>query len=315
LEAGNGDAFVAPKKLGRAKRIDDAGPRYIEFAKATLPRALSLEGIRVVVDCANGAGYKVAPVVLWELGADVKTIGVSPDGFNINDGCGSTAPGGLQEAVKEYRADIGIALDGDADRVIIADEKGRLVDGDQILATIATSLQRSGQLRGEGVVSTVMANMGFEVFLQESGIRLHRTKVGDRYVVEEMRRRGINLGGEPSGHVILSDHATTGDGLITALNVLRVVVEDGRPVSAVCDNYDPYPNILKNVRYTNKDPLEAGAVKAAIEAGNAALGDTGRTVIRKSGTEPLIRVMAEGRDSVLVERVVNDICRAVEDAA
>lgn len=303
------------EKLGRAKRIDDAGPRYIEFAKATLPRRLSLEGLRVVVDCANGAAYKVAPVVLWELGADVKTMGVSPDGFNINQGCGSTAPQKLCEAVKEYRADIGIALDGDADRVIISDEKGNIVDGDQILATISASLQRSGKLKGDGVVSTVMANMGLEGFLTGHGLALHRTKVGDRYVVAEMRERGINLGGEPSGHVILSDHATTGDGLITALNVLGVVAEHGRPVSEVCNNFDPFPNILKNVRFKGNNPLKTEAVKEAIAAGEDALGAKGRTVIRKSGTEPLIRVMAEGEDAQLVERVVDDICAAVEAAS
>ena len=314
MEGDLSGSLVAADKMGRAKRIDDAGPRYIEFAKATLPRRLNLDGVRVVLDCANGAAYKTAPVVLWELGADVKELGVSPDGFNINEGCGSTSPAKLQEAVKEYRADIGIALDGDADRVIISDEKGNLVDGDQILATISTSLQRSGKLKGEGVVSTVMANMGFEKFLDDHGMRLYRTKVGDRYVVEEMRQQGINLGGEPSGHIIMSDHATTGDGLITALNVLGVMAEEGKPVSEICDNFDPYPNILKNVRYTGGNPLGVASVKQAIDEGNAALADKGRTVIRKSGTEPLIRVMAEGEDAQLVERVVDDICDAVKAA-
>ncbi|MEE4209139.1 MAG: phosphoglucosamine mutase, partial [Parvularcula sp.] len=302
------------EKLGRAKRIDDAGPRYIEFAKATLPRRMSLEGLRVVLDCANGAAYKVAPVVLWELGADVKTLSVSPDGFNINDGCGSTHPGKLQEAVREYRADIGIALDGDADRVIISDERGNLVDGDQILATIAADHKKHGKLKGGGVVSTVMSNMGFEKFLGEHDLRLVRTKVGDRYVVEAMREHGMNLGGEPSGHVILSDHATTGDGLITALNVLGVVHTTGRSVSEVCSKFDPFPSLLKNVRYRSGNPLEAEAVRKAIAAGEAALSDKGRTVIRKSGTEPLIRVMAEGEDADLVQRVVDDIVAAVEKA-
>ena len=306
--------LAEPSKLGRAKRIDDAGPRYIEFAKSTLPRRVSLDGVRVVLDCANGAAYKTAPVVLWELGADVKTLGVDPNGFNINDGVGSTQPEKLQAAVQEYRADIGIALDGDADRVIISDEKGNLVDGDQILATIATSLQRAGKLQGEGVVGTVMANMGFEKFLEDQGMRLIRTKVGDRYVVEAMRERGMNVGGEPSGHVILSDFSTTGDGLVTALNILRVVAEQGRPVSEVCDNYDPYPSLLQNIRYSGSNPLEAAAVKAAIEAGNAKLADRGRTVIRKSGTEPLIRVMAEAEDERLVKEVVSSICAAVEKA-
>lgn len=314
MEEDLNDGLVEASKLGRAKRIDDAGPRYIEFAKSTLPRRINLEGVRVVLDCANGAAYKSAPVVLWELGADVKTLGVEPNGFNINDGVGSTQPEKLQAAVKEYRADIGIALDGDADRVIISDEKGNLVDGDQILATIACSLQRSGKLQGEGVVGTVMANMGFEKFLGEQGMCLVRTKVGDRYVVEAMRERGMNLGGEPSGHVILSDYTTTGDGLVTALNILRVVVEQGRPVSEVCDNYDPFPSLLKNIRYSGDNPLDKADVQKAIEAGNAKLGDRGRTVIRKSGTEPLIRVMAEAEDDKLVRAVVDDICTAVKKA-
>ncbi|MEM9810682.1 MAG: phosphoglucosamine mutase [Pseudomonadota bacterium] len=314
MEEGPNVGLAKPDMLGRAKRIDDAGPRYIEFAKAALPRRLSLDGVRVVLDCAHGAAYKTAPVVLWELGADVKTIGVTPDGFNINDGCGSTAPARMCEAVKEYRADIGIALDGDADRVIIADEKGNIIDGDQILATISTALQRSGSLKGEGVVGTVMANMGFERFLGDHGMSLVRTKVGDRYVVEAMRERGMNVGGEPSGHVILSDYSTTGDGLVTALNVLGVVVEQDRPVSDVCDNFDPFPSVLKNIRYRGGNPLETSAVKAAIEAANTALEQRGRTVIRKSGTEPLIRVMAEGEDEAAVTKVVDDICAAVQAA-
>ncbi|MCQ8185431.1 phosphoglucosamine mutase [Parvularcula maris] len=308
-------ALAPAGKLGRAKRIDDAGPRYTEFAKATLPRSLNLDGVRVVLDCANGAAYKVAPVVLWELGADVKTIGVEPNGTNINDGVGSTHPEKLHAAVREYRADIGIALDGDADRVIIADEKGRIVDGDQILATIACSLKKHGNLTGGGVVSTIMSNMGLEKFLTRQKLDLVRTKVGDRYVVEAMRERGINLGGEPSGHVILSDYATTGDGLITALNILRVMHDSGRPVSEVTSNYEPYPLLLKNVRYTEGNPLAADSVKKAIEAADEKLGDKGRTVIRKSGTEPLIRVMAEGEDKALVQNVVDDICEAVEKAS
>ena len=314
MEEGADVGLAHADKIGRAKRYDDAGARYIEFAKATLPRRMSLEGVRVVLDCANGAGYKTAPVVLWELGADVKTIGVNPDGFNINEGCGSTHPQKLADAVKEYRADIGIALDGDADRVIIADEKGRIVDGDQILATISSFLLGNGKLRGDGVVSTVMSNMGFEKYLGGLGLELVRTKVGDRYVVEAMRERGINLGGEPSGHVILSDYATTGDGLVTALNVLGVVHAQQKPVSEVCNNFDPYPSILKNVRFSGANPLETDDVKKAIEAGQHRLGEKGRTVIRKSGTEPLIRVMAEGEDEVLVQSVVDDICMAVEAA-
>jgi phosphoglucosamine mutase len=311
-----GDAsLAAPAEMGRAKRVDDAGPRYIEFAKATLPRRLSLEGIRVVLDCANGAGYKVSPTILWELGAEVKTIGASPDGFNINAEIGSTHPRQMQDAVTEYRADIGIALDGDADRVIVSDEKGRLVDGDQILATIATAMKRDGRLRGDGVVSTVMANMGLERYLGGHGLALHRTKVGDRYVVEEMRRADINLGGEPSGHVILSDYATTGDGLVTALQLLALVKQEGRPVSEVCRRFDPFPSLLMNVRYEGGDPLEAESVKVAIAQANETLGERGRTVIRKSGTEPLIRVMAEADDEGLVRRVVDEVCAAVKSAA
>ena len=307
-------SLAEPAEMGRAKRIDDAGARYIEFAKATLPRGLSLEGIRVVLDCANGAGYKVSPTVLWELGADVKTIGVEPDGFNINRNVGSTAPKKLQDHVLEYRADIGIALDGDADRVIVCDERGHLVDGDQILATIGAAMQGSGRLRGGGIVSTVMANMGLERYLAKRDLALHRTKVGDRYVVEAMRETGCNVGGEPSGHVILSDYATTGDGLVTALQVLGLVVEEGKPVSEVCQRFEPFPSLLRNVRYKGDDPLKADSVKAAIEAANETLGERGRTVIRKSGTEPLIRIMAEADDEGLVRRVVDEVCAAVEAA-
>lgn len=309
------DAGLAgPADLGRVKRIDDAGARYIEFAKAAFPRALSLEGLRVYIDCANGAGYKVAPTVLWELGADLKTLGVEPDGFNINRGVGSTATKRMQDGVLEYRADIGIALDGDADRVIISDEKGRIVDGNQILALIASSWKKDGRLRGDGVASTVMANMGLEKYLQADGLSLTRTKVGDRYVVEAMRARGLNVGGEPSGHVVLSDYATTGDGLVTALQVLAVVVAEGRKVSEVCNRFEPFPQILENVRYHGGDPLSADAVKKAIIAGEEKLGQSGRLVIRKSGTEPLIRVMGEGEDEQLVRTIVKEICGAVEKA-
>ncbi len=301
--------------LGRVKRVDDAGARYIEFAKAAFPRRCSLDGVRVVIDCANGAGYKVAPTVLWELGAEVKTIGVEPNGFNINNDVGSTAPKKMQDAVLEYRADIGIALDGDADRVIICDEKGRLVDGDQILALIARAWKKNDALKGGGVVSTVMANMGLEKFLAGEGLSLQRTKVGDRYVVEEMRSRGINVGGEPSGHVVLSDYGTTGDGLVTALQVLAVVVSEGRKVSEVCNCFEPFPQLLRNVRFKGGNPLEEAFVKTAIKSGEDRLGKTGRLVIRKSGTEPLIRVMAEGENAALVETVVGDICAAVEAAA
>ena len=300
--------------LGRVKRVDDAGARYIEFAKAAFPRRCSLDGVRIVIDCANGAGYKVAPTVLWELGAEVKSLGDEPNGFNINKDVGSTSPKRMQDAVLEYRADIGIALDGDADRVIICDEKGRLVDGDQILALIARAWKRDGALKGGGVVSTVMANMGLDKFLSGEGLSLHRTKVGDRYVVEEMRARGINVGGEPSGHVVLSDYGTTGDGLVTALQVLAVVVSENRKVSDVCNCFEPFPQLLKNVRFKGGDPLDAAGVRTAIKAGEDKLGKSGRLVIRKSGTEPLIRVMGEGESAALVKSVVDDICAAVEAA-
>lgn len=306
--------LAAPADLGRVKRVDDAGARYIEFAKNAFPRGLSLEGLRIVIDCANGAAYKVAPTVLWELGAEVKSIGVDPNGFNINQDCGSTSTKALQKAVVEYRADIGIALDGDADRVIICDEKGRSIDGDQILALIARHLLLRDELKGGGVVSTVMANFGLERFLSGLGLTLARTKVGDRYVVEAMRAKNMNIGGEPSGHVILSDYSTTGDGLVTALQVLAVVAGEKRLVSEACHCFEPSPQILKNVRVSGGAPLENAAVKAAIAAGEARLGAKGRVVIRKSGTEPLIRVMAEGDDEKAVSAVVDEICAAIEKA-
>lgn len=315
MKEGPNAGLAEPSELGRVKRIDDAGARYIEFAKAAFSRRQSLEGMRVVIDCANGAGYKVAPTVLWELGAEVKEIGVEPNGFNINRGVGSTSTKQLQDAVLEYRADIGVALDGDADRVIICDEKGRIIDGDQILAVIAQSWKTAGALKGAGVVSTVMANMGLGKFLESEGLALERTKVGDRYVVEAMRAKGMNVGGEPSGHVILSDYATTGDGLVTALQVLAVVASEGRKVSDVCHKFDPFPQLLQNVRYCGGNPLDAESVKAAIKAGEGKLGKSGRLVIRKSGTEPLIRVMGEAEDSSLVNSVVGDICAAVEKVA
>ena len=306
--------LAASADLGRVKRIDDAGARYIEFAKAAFPRRVSLDGVRVVIDCANGAAYKVAPTVLWELGAEVKTIGVEPNGFNINRDVGSTATKQLQDAVAEYRADIGIALDGDADRVIICDEKGRVIDGDQILALIGSSWKASGALKGGGVVSTVMANLGLEKFLAGEGLTLKRTAVGDRYVVEEMRASAMNVGGEPSGHVVLSDYGTTGDGLVTALQVLAVVAREGRAVSDVCRKFEPFPQLLKNVRFKKGDPLNDAGVAAAIKAGETKLGQSGRLIIRKSGTEPLIRVMGESENADLVKSVVADICAAVEKA-
>ncbi len=307
--------LAKPDKLGRAKRIEDAQARYIEFAKRTLPKSLALDGLRVVVDCANGAAYRVAPTALWELGAEVFSIGVEPDGFNINEKCGSTAPDRLADKVRELRADIGIALDGDADRVIIVDEHGQVVDGDQLMALIATSWKRRGMLNGDALVSTVMSNLGLERRLAEDGIALHRTKVGDRYVVEHMRANGFNIGGEQSGHIVLSDFSTTGDGLIAALQVLAEVVESGRPVSEACRQFEPVPQVLKNVRYGSGKPLERKDVQSAIADAEAELGNAGRLVIRPSGTEPLIRVMAEGDDAELVERIVDGLIAVVGQKA
>ena len=301
--------------LGRAKRIEGVQDRYIEFAKRTLPRDLSLDGLRVVVDCANGAAYRVAPEALWELGAEVISIGVDPDGFNINKDCGSTAPAALSAKVREVRADVGIALDGDADRVVIVDEKGHVVDGDQLMAVIAGSWKEDGRLAKNGVVSTIMSNLGFERHLNDMGLSLARTSVGDRYVLEHMREHGFNLGGEPSGHIILSDYTTTGDGLVAALQVLAVVKRQDKPVSEVCHRFEPLPQILKNVRYKKGAPLEDAKVKGVITGAQARLNGNGRLVIRPSGTEPVIRVMAEGDDQYLVEEVVDEIVEALTVAA
>jgi phosphoglucosamine mutase len=301
--------------LGRAKRIESVHARYIEFAKRTLPRRLDLEGLRVVVDCANGAAYKVAPEALWELGAEVIAMGVEPDGFNINRDVGSTAPEALVRKVRELRADVGIALDGDADRVIIVDEKGHLVDGDQLMAVVARSWRDDGRLAQPGIVATIMSNLGLERFLGGLGLTLVRTAVGDRYVLEHMREHGYNVGGEQSGHIILSDYATTGDGLIAALQLLSVVKRVGRPVSEVCHCFEPLPQILKNVRYADGQPLKNDAVVTAIESARQRLGTQGRLVIRPSGTEPVIRVMGEGDDRDLVTRVVDDVVDALARAA
>jgi phosphoglucosamine mutase len=301
--------------LGRARRIDDGQGRYVEFAKRTLPRNLSLDGLRVVVDCANGAAYKVAPQALWELGAEVISLGVEPDGFNINRECGSTEPAPLCRKVKEMRADIGIALDGDGDRVLIVDEHGRIVDGDQLLAVIAESWKADGRLTKPGVVATVMSNLGLERYLGKLDISLARTPVGDRYVLEHMRAHGFNVGGEASGHIILSDYTTTGDGLLTALQVLAVVKKQEQPVSSVCHRFDPLPQVLKNVRYGSGKPLESAKVRNAIKDAQARLDGHGRLIVRSSGTEPVIRVMGEGDDKVLIEEVVDGIVDALNSAA
>jgi len=301
--------------LGRAKRIESVHARYIEFAKRTLPRQVDLEGMRVVVDCANGAAYKVAPETLWELGAEVVAIGVEPDGFNINRDVGSTAPEALVRKVREIRADIGIALDGDADRVLIVDEKGQMVDGDQLMGVVARSWRDDGRLAQPGIVATIMSNLGLERYLGGMGLNLVRTAVGDRYVLEHMREHGYNLGGEQSGHIIMSDYATTGDGLIAALQLLAVVKRLDRPVSEVCHCFEPLPQILKNVRYKSGQPLQQDNVVTVIESARQRLGNTGRLVIRPSGTEPVIRVMAEGDDRDLVVRVVDDVVDALSKAA
>jgi phosphoglucosamine mutase len=307
--------LAEPRAIGRARRIDDAQGRYIHFAKATFPEHLRLDGLKIVIDCAHGAAYKVAPAALWELGAEVIAIGVAPDGFNVNEQVGSTHPKALQLKVLESGADIGIALDGDADRLIVVDERGQVVDGDQLMALIASRAAEAGTLKGGALVATVMSNLGLERFLATKGIALHRANVGDRHVLELMRDRGCNVGGEQSGHIILSDHATTGDGLVAALQVLAALVGSGKPASELLHLFDPLPQLLKNVRYKGGAPLEADSVKAAIAAGEAKLAGQGRLLIRKSGTEPLIRVMAEGEDKALVGRVVDDICAAVAAAA
>ncbi len=308
-------ALVPPSRLGRASRLEDAPGRYIEAAKQSFHRGLTLEGLRIVVDCANGAAYKVAPTVLWELGAEVVPIGVAPDGFNINKGVGSTAPGQLAALVQERRADLGIALDGDADRLVLVDEAGQVIDGDQILALVARSWHAQGTLRGGAVVATVMSNMGLERFLAQRGLKLLRTAVGDRYVGERMREEGCNLGGEQSGHMIMPDFGTTGDGLIAALQVLAVLVEEKRPASEALRCFTPLPQRLVNVRYAGASPLHDEGVKAAIAAEETALGARGRVLIRASGTEPVIRVMAEAEEEALVEATVARLAETIRAKA
>ena len=303
--------LAGPEHLGRASRLVDAAGRYIEAAKFSLPRGLRLDGLRIVLDCAHGAAYKVAPAALFELGAEVIALGVSPDGFNINRESGSTAPRQLCEAVLEHGADIGIALDGDADRVILADERGEIIDGDQILGLIARDMAEAGTLRGGSIVATVMSNLGLERFLARRGIDLIRTKVGDRYVAEVMREKGINLGGEQSGHVILSDFATTGDGLVAALQVLSVLVRSGKRASEACRMFAPLPQLLRNVRYAGASPLALPHIKTAIAEASTQLGTKGRVLIRASGTEPLIRVMAEGEDAAQIHAIVDSLCGTI----
>jgi phosphoglucosamine mutase len=308
-------SLAGPAEIGRAKRIEDAGARYIEFAKRTYPGESNLDGLRIVIDTANGAAYRTAPTALWELGAEIIEIGVDPNGLNINEKCGSTAPEAMCAKVKELRADIGIALDGDADRVIIADEKGSVIDGDQIMALVASSWAGRGQLKGGGLVATVMSNLGLERFMESKGLTLARTKVGDRYVVEHMRAHGFNIGGEQSGHIVLSDYATTGDGLLAALQVMAEVAKRGKPVSEVCKLFEPLPQVLKNVKFKDGTPLNDDRVKKAIEAATTRLGNAGRLVIRPSGTEPLIRVMAEGDNPHTVETIVDELCDVIAKAA
>ena len=315
LDANLGSRLAKSAELGRAKRVDSAQARYVEFAKRTLPRNISLEGLRIVIDCANGAGYKVAPEALWELGAEVVVIGAEPDGFNINRDVGSTSPDALIRKVREMRADVGIALDGDADRVLLIDEKGHPVDGDQLMAVVAKSWRDEGRLSQPGIVSTIMSNLGLERHLETLGLSMARTAVGDRYVLEYMREHGYNIGGEQSGHLIISDYSTTGDGLIAALQVLAVVRKENRAVSEVCHRFEPLPQILKNVRFRAGQPFAQDSVVTAIEDAKKRLGNGGRLVIRPSGTEPLIRVMGEGDNRDLVERVVDDVVDALTKAA
>lgn len=311
LESG----LAAPSRIGRAKRIDDSQARYIELVKGTFPRNLRLDGLRVVIDCANGAAYKVAPAVLWELGAEIIPIGVEPNGTNINLDCGSTAPEAMCARVREVRADFGIALDGDADRVVLSDEYGRIIDGDQVLALIASSWKKSETLRGGGVVGTVMSNAGLERYLTGLDLKLARSAVGDRYVIEEMKKGGYNVGGEQSGHIVLNDFCTTGDGLLAGLQVLAAIAKEGKPASEACHLFEPLPQVLKNIRYKHGAPLEDEKVKKVMDSCRDKLNGTGRILVRKSGTEPLIRIMAEGEDEKLINAVVGEIAKAIEEAA
>ncbi len=312
---GTEQQLVEAALVGRARRIDDARGRYLHAVKQSVSNETRFDGLKVVIDCANGAAYQVAPSAIWELGAEIVTLGVTPDGTNINDGVGSTSLDALKAAVIENSADIGIALDGDADRLIVIDEKGQTVDGDQIMALIATRMHEKGNLRGGGLVATVMSNLGLERYMQSLGLKLERTKVGDRHVLEKMRQGGFNVGGEQSGHVILLDYATTGDGTTAALRILASMIRSGKRASALLNLFDPVPQLLKNVRFDGASPLEDATVKAVIADAETQLAGTGRLVIRASGTEPLIRVMAEGDDAAQVEAVVDRICDAVRNAS
>ena len=314
MENGGREGRAAPADLGRAMRLEDAPGRYIEYVKHTFPEDRTLDGVKVVVDCANGAAYGVAPTVLTELGAEVVAIGIEPDGFNINAGCGSTAPERMQEAVVRHGAGLGIALDGDADRLVMADETGALLDGDQLMAVIAESWHASGRLKGGGVVATVMSNLGFENYLGGIGLGVDRTQVGDRYVVERMVAAGYNVGGEQSGHIILTDFCTTGDALVAAMQTLSAVVEKRRPVSEVGRAFEPLPQLLRSVGYRRGAPLENEEVRRTIAGAEARLGRQGRVLVRNSGTEPVVRVMAEAPDEALVVAVVEEIIAAVERA-
>ncbi len=315
IDNGGADGLAAPDHLGQAERLDDAAGRYIEFVKNTFPKGLRLDGLKIAVDCANGAAYRVAPKVLYELGAEVVPIAVTPDGFNINEDCGAVTPEAMQQAVVTHGADLGLALDGDADRVALADENGRLVDGDQVMALVARSWHEAGRLTGGGVVGTVMSNLGLQHFLDGIGLSLERTPVGDRYVVERMRDGGFNVGGEQSGHVVLNDYTTTGDGLIAALQVLAVLVQSGGRASAVTRLFEPLPQILKNIRFNGGAPLEDARVRKAIAQAETALGTSGRLLVRKSGTEPLIRVMGEGEDAHQVGAAVDSVIGTIADVA
>jgi phosphoglucosamine mutase len=304
-----------PAGFGRAKRLRDVGGRYIEFAKNTFPKGMSLNGLKIVLDCAHGAAYKVAPRVLWELGAEVIEIGTDPNGFNINEGCGAMHPETMAKSVIEHNADLGIALDGDADRVIIANEQGHVIDGDTIISMVAKFWQKTGQLKNNCVAGTVMSNLSMERYLKSIGINMVRTPVGDRYVVEAMKQHGLNVGGEQSGHILLTDYATTGDGIIAALQTLALLREEDKPLSEVCHLFTPFPQIMRNVKYKQHNPLDNVKVRAAIKDGEQKLNTQGRLVIRPSGTEPVIRIMAEGEDAALINSVVDDIAEVIKIVA